>query len=207
MGDRDDNASQFIYQDGRFLGRADKEELLGQRGVVFWLYGLSGCGKSTLAAAAERILHGERYYVVSLDGDNMRKGLNAGLGFSDEDRAENIRRLAEVARLLAANGAVVLVSAITPFRRLRAAARAVVGADFREVYVSASYETCSQRDPKGLYKHVRSGKVGRFTGRDSAFEPPDGEADVVLDTEAGGVEDCARQLADAVRAVARKPSH
>ncbi len=197
-----ESAADNIYRDSRFLGRSAKQARLQQAGAVFWLYGLSGSGKSTIAVIAERLLDITGIYTIVLDGDNMRKGLNAGLGFSDEDRRENIRRLAEVARLLAENGVVVLVSAITPKRELRTQARNIVGTDFHEVFVAASFETCSARDPKGLYKKVNAGEVKQFTGKDSSFEEPDGEAEVVLDTEAMTAEDCALELATVIKSIA-----
>jgi adenylylsulfate kinase len=171
----------------RLLSRADKETRLHQRARVIWLYGLSGSGKSTLANALERQLHAEGFTTHLLDGDNVRTGLNRDLGFSDADRAENIRRVAEVAKLFVQAGVVVIAAFITPQRGLRQLARKVVGAeDFLEIYVSASFEACARRDPKGLYAKAGAGQVRQFTGRDSAFEPPaPGEAVLVLDTEAG----------------------
>ena len=184
----------------RMLGRADKERVLGQRGIVAWLYGLSGSGKSTVANALERRLHAEGRYTVILDGDNIRSGLNADLGFSDEDRRENIRRIAEVARLFLDTGAITIVSFITPRREFRAAARARVGAaDFLEVYVRASFETCAERDPKGLYQRASGGSVKHFTGTPaSSFEEPEA-ADRVLDTEALSLEACVETLYQALR--------
>jgi adenylylsulfate kinase len=174
----------------RLLSRAEKEQSLKQRARVIWLYGLSGSGKSTLANALERRLHIEGFTTHLLDGDNVRTGLNRGLGFSDTDRAENIRRVAEVAKLFAQAGVVTLCSFITPLRSLRASAREIVGAeDFIEVYVKASFETCAQRDPKGLYAKAGAGGVKQFTGRDSGFESPNGDDDaLVVDTEAESVE-------------------
>ena len=135
----------------RLVSRAEKEERLGQRGQVLWLYGLSGSGKSTIAAALERQLHEAGRLTKVLDGDNVRTGLNKNLGFSDEDRSENIRRVAEVAKLFAETGLITIVSFITPKRDLRASARAVIGDDdLTLVYVKASFEVCQQRDPKGL---------------------------------------------------------
>lgn len=172
----------------RALGRAEKESRLKQRARVIWLYGLSGAGKSTLAMALERRLHAEGRVTHLLDGDNVRTGLNRNLGFTDADRDENIRRVAEVAKLFVQAGVVTLCSFITPTRQQRQAARAIIGAeDFIEVYVRASYETCAARDPKGLYAKAHSGQVKQFTGRDSGFEPPtDADAALVLDTEAEG---------------------
>jgi adenylylsulfate kinase len=170
----------------RVLSRAEKEKRLSQRAKVLWLYGLSGSGKSTLAIGLERRLHAEGFTTHLLDGDNVRTGLNRGLGFSDADRAENIRRVAEVAKLFTQAGVVTLCSFITPTRALRDTARKIIGADdFIEIYVKASYETCAKRDPKGLYAKASAGSVSQFTGRDSKFEAPE-ESDgaVVIDTEA-----------------------
>lgn len=195
----------------RVLPRADKEVRLGQRGQVIWLYGLSGSGKSTLAIALERRLHAEGFATQLLDGDNIRTGLNRGLGFSDADRAENIRRIAEVAKLHAHAGLVTICSFITPLRSLRALARDIIGsADLLEVYVKASFAACEQRDPKGLYAKAAAGGVGRFTGKDSAFEEPQAAgpdlpaasaaeaATLVIDTEAATPEACLDALHAAV---------
>ncbi|HTB80896.1 MAG TPA: adenylyl-sulfate kinase [Opitutaceae bacterium] len=170
----------------RLLSRAEKEARLRQRARVVWLYGLSGSGKSTLANALERQLQAEGFTTHLLDGDNVRTGLNRDLGFSDADRAENIRRVAEVAKLFVQAGVVVIAAFITPQRALRELARGIVGAeDFLEVYVAASFEACARRDPKGLYAKAGAGQVRQFTGRDSAFEPPaPGDTALVIDTEA-----------------------
>jgi len=177
----------------RFLDRAAKEDLLRQKGVVLWLYGLSGSGKSTIANEVERVLHGEGRMTVILDGDNLRTGLNSNLGFSDEDRTENVRRVAETAKLLAGQGVIVLVSVITPLRRHRAAAREIIGPDFHEIYVKADFDTCAERDPKGLYAKAKEGKIGQFTGKDSGFEEPEDPA-LLLDTQARSVDQCAADL-------------
>jgi adenylylsulfate kinase len=191
---------------GRFLGRAEKEALLGQHGVVLWLYGLSGSGKSTIANAVERALHVDGRFTAILDGDNLRTGLNSNLGFSDEDRAENVRRVAETAKLLAGLGVIVLVSVITPRRELRVLASRLVGPDFHEVYVRAAFETCAQRDPKGLYAKARDGAIKQFTGKDSGFEEPDNGC-LILDTEAASAEECALLLLKHLRPiVAGRPS-
>src|SRR5580693_574342 len=167
------------------LSRADKEARLRQRARVIWLYGLSGSGKSTLANALERRLQVKGFMTHLLDGDNVRTGLNRDLGFSDTDRTENIRRVAEVAKLFMQAGVVVVAAFITPQRALRELARGIVGVeDFLEIYVSASFEACARRDPKGIYAKAGAGQVRQFTGRDSAFEPPaPGEAALVLETE------------------------
>jgi adenylylsulfate kinase len=177
----------------RFLGREAKEHLLGQRGVVLWLYGLSGSGKSTIANAAERELHAAGRMTTILDGDNLRTGLNSNLGFSDDDRTENVRRVAETAKLLAGQGIITLVSVITPMRAQRALAAGIVGADFHEVYVKADFDTCASRDPKGLYAKAREGRISQFTGRDSGFEEPVAPA-LILDTQTRSVDECAADL-------------
>ncbi|MGZ0655668.1 adenylyl-sulfate kinase [Coraliomargarita sp. W4R53] len=158
----------------RMLGRDAKEAQLKQRGHVFWFYGLSGSGKSTLANALERKLAEQGFVTKILDGDNIRSRLNSDLGFSDEDRQENIRRISEVARLFLDAGIVVFTSFITPKRELRAAAREIVGeGDITPVYVAASFETCAERDVKGLYAKAAAGGVKNFTGKDSSFEAPE----------------------------------
>jgi len=180
----------------QLLSRAEKEGRLHQQARVIWLYGLSGSGKSTLANGLERRLWADGFATHLLDGDNVRAGLNRDLGFSDADRAENIRRVAEVAKLFVQAGVVVIAAFITPQRALRQMARQIVGAeDFLEIYVAASFEACARRDPKGLYAKAGAGKVAQFTGRDSAFEPPaPGEAALVIDTEAGPPEQSLEQL-------------
>lgn len=176
------------------LGRSAKERLLGQRSCVVWLYGFSGSGKSTLANLLERHLHGQGKLTQLLDGDNVRTGLNSGLGFSDDDRRENIRRVAEVARLFTSTGVITLCSFITPAKSLRSLARQIVGEDdFFEVYVKCSFEKCAERDVKGLYAKAKAGGVKHFTGKDSAFEEPD-EADLIIDTEAESEEESLARL-------------
>ncbi|PAZ05929.1 MAG: adenylyl-sulfate kinase [Verrucomicrobiia bacterium AMD-G2] len=182
----------------RFLHRQDKEHKLGQRGMVIWMCGLSGSGKSTIANAAERVLHQRGRTTAILDGDNIRAGLNANLGFGDDDRLENIRRIAEVAKLFAQQGIVTFVSAITPRGELRDVARGILGDDFFEVYVKASFEACAQRDVKGLYAKAAKGEIAHFTGKDSSFEEPM-QADLVLDTEENELEDCVDLLLESVK--------
>lgn len=182
----------------RFLNRHDKETLLGQRGTVIWLYGLSGSGKSTIANAAERVLHKQGRMTAILDGDNLRSGLNSNLGFSDQDRLENIRRFAEVAKLFASQGIITFVSAITPRGELRDLARGILGEDLFEVFVKASFETCEKRDVKGLYAKAAKGEIPNFTGRDSSFEIPS-DANLIIDTEQTTVEDAAFELLEAIR--------
>jgi adenylylsulfate kinase len=184
----------------RVLDRATKEARLRQRGRVIWLYGLSGSGKSTLAIALERQLHAEGFTTHLLDGDNVRTGLNRNLGFGDADRTENIRRVAEVAKLFVQAGIVVLAAFITPLRAHRQRAREIIGDDdFMEVYVAASFATCARRDPKGLYAKEQAGGVPQFTGRDSPFEPPTpGDGALVLDTEAADADATLARLHAAV---------
>ena len=187
---------------GQLLGREAKETLLNQRGLVVWLYGLSGSGKSTLATALERRLHEEGVFTQVLDGDNIRTGLNNNLGFSDEDRSENIRRIAEVAKLFAMAGVVTITSFICPRNELRTLAREIVGqADFLEVYVECSFETCEQRDVKGLYAKAKAGQVQNFTGRDSSFEAPEPRdaSDLILNTDNQAEGESLDQLYHAVR--------
>lgn len=175
--------TNLFPEHNRFLGRSAREKLLGQRAKVIWLYGLSGSGKSTLATALERALHEAGRLTSVLDGDIVRTGLNRGLGFSDDDRRENIRRVAEVARIFLQSGLITIASFITPTRSLRGLARQIVGEDdFVEVYVKASFEECARRDRKGLYAKAGQGQVVNFTGRDSIFEDPD-RAELVLHTE------------------------
>ena len=176
-------ATNITWHDGQ-VGRKEREALLGQRGATIWLTGLSGSGKSTIAVAAEQALveRGQLAYV--LDGDNVRHGLNKNLGFSPADRTENIRRIAEVAKLFTDCGVLVLTSFISPYRSDRDAARALFGnGDFVEVYVDAPLATCEARDPKGLYKKARAGEIPEFTGISAPYEPPE-RPELVLDTAA-----------------------
>jgi adenylylsulfate kinase len=184
----------------RMLGRDAKEAQLRQHGHVFWFYGLSGSGKSTLANALERKLVELGYVTKILDGDNIRSGLNTDLGFSDADRQENIRRIAEVARLFLDAGVVVFTSFITPKRDLRASARGIVGeADMTPVYVQASFETCAERDVKGLYAKAAAGGVKDFTGKDSSFEAPEaGDPDWIITTDDKTEEESLNELLEQV---------
>lgn len=182
----------------RFLSRQDKERFLRQRGMVIWLCGLSGSGKSTIANAAERVLHRQGCFTTILDGDNLRTGLNSNLGFTDPDRLENIRRIAETAKIFVSQGIITFVSAITPRGELRDLARGLLGKDLFEVYVKASFEACEQRDVKGLYAKAARGEIQHFTGKDGSFEPPH-NPDLILDTEKSTVEDAAFELLEAIR--------
>jgi bifunctional enzyme CysN/CysC len=165
----------------------------GHKGGVLWFTGLSGSGKSTLALALEARLFAKGYHVYVLDGDNVRNGLNANLGFSPEDRAENIRRVGEVAGLFADAGFLVISSFISPYRADRERARSAAGSSFHEIYIQAPLEICEQRDPKGLYRRARKGEIPEFTGVSSPYEPPD-EPELVVRTDLLSVDDCLGEL-------------
>jgi len=176
------------------LSRAEREKKLRQHAKVIWLYGLSGSGKSTLATALENRLFAEGFVTTHLDGDNLRDGLNRGLGFSDADREENIRRVAEVSKLFVQSGIICLNSFITPRESLRQLARGILGEEnLLEIYVECSFETCRKRDVKGLYKRVDQGLVPNFTGKESGFEPPT-HPHLVLNTETTPLEDSLETL-------------
>jgi adenylyl-sulfate kinase len=165
--------SKIVWHQKNQISAEQREKLLGQRAVTIWLTGLSAAGKSTLAFAFERrlISHGRACYV--LDGDNVRQGLNADLGFSVEDRSENIRRVAEVAHLMNDAGLIAITAFISPFMADREMARQIIGEDrFVEVYVSTSLDVCESRDPKGLYAKARRSELADFTGISSPYEPP-----------------------------------
>jgi adenylyl-sulfate kinase len=174
--------------------------LLGQRPLTVWLTGLSGAGKSTIAAALERQLIDHARACYMLDGDNVRAGINRDLGFGPEDRRENIRRIAEIARLMNDAGLVVITAFISPYRADRQMAREIIGADcFMEVHIDAPLEICERRDPKGLYRKARRGELAEFTGVTAPYEPPE-NPDLVLATALRPVEDCVQELLAAVRA-------
>ena len=178
----------------RLLDRSAKEALLGQHGLVVWMTGLSGSGKSTIAIALERALHERGLYAVVLDGDNVRTGINSNLGFSDADRTENIRRIAEVAKLFVQNGAVVICCFVSPTIAIREQARGIIGAaDFIEVFIDTPLEECERRDVKGLYAKARAGEVKDFTGISAPFEAPP-SPEVRIPTAGRGVEECTVEL-------------
>ncbi|MFC3675106.1 adenylyl-sulfate kinase [Ferrovibrio xuzhouensis] len=174
---------------------ADRARLNGHRGGVLWLTGLSGAGKSTLAMATQRALFAQGKQITVLDGDNLRRGLNRDLGFSEADRAENIRRLAEVAKLMADTGMIVIVSAISPLQAHRDTARQIIGAGFHEVHVRADLASCESRDPKGLYKRARAGEIAAFTGISAPYEAPVA-AQLTIDTTRLSVSDAGETLLD-----------
>ncbi|NUU35669.1 adenylyl-sulfate kinase [Pseudomonas sp. C2B4] len=163
-----------IYKNSFCVTRADRENLNGHAGMVIWLTGLSGSGKSTIANALEKKLHAEGKRTYILDGDNIRSGLCRDLGFSEADRNENIRRIAEVSKLMLDAGLVVITAFISPFKVERGMARELIGVEnFFEVYVKTPLAVCEQRDPKGLYKKARNGALQNMTGIDSPYESPE----------------------------------
>lgn len=192
--------AQNVHRQSVSITRSDRESMNGHKGKVIWLTGLSGAGKSTIANALEVALHGDGRRTYLLDGDNVRQGLNKDLGFTDAERVENIRRVAEVARLMMDAGLVVITAFISPFRREREMARDLIGADnLLEVYVNTSLEVCESRDPKGLYKKARKGELPNLSGIGSPYEPPESPG-VVVDGAGGDlnliVQDLARRLAE-----------
>ncbi|NP_001136943.1 adenylyl-sulfate kinase isoform X1 [Zea mays] len=165
--------SSNIFWHDCLVGKTDRQKLLNQKGCVVWITGLSGSGKSTLACTLGRELHTRGKLAYVLDGDNLRHGLNKDLGFKAEDRAENIRRVGEVAKLFSDAGLVCIASLISPYRRDRESCRALLSdGSFIEVFLNMSLELCEARDPKGLYKLARAGKIKGFTGIDDPYEAP-----------------------------------
>ena len=178
----------------RMLSRSDKEALLGQKGVMLWFTGLSGSGKSTVAIALERELQKRGLLCRILDGDNIRSGINKGLGFTAEDRRENIRRIAEVAKLFVDTGIITIAAFISPSNDLRRMASDIIGAeDFKEVYISTPLEVCEARDVKGLYAKARRGEIKNFTGISEPFEAPEHPA-LSIDTSKVSLEDSVKQI-------------
>lgn len=176
------------------LSRSDKEELLGQKGIMLWFTGLSGSGKSTVAIALERELQKRGLLCRILDGDNIRSGINKGLGFTAEDRRENIRRIAEVAKLFVDTGIITIAAFISPSNELRRMASDIIGAeDFKEVYISTPLEVCEARDVKGLYAKARRGEIKNFTGISAPFEAPEHPA-LSIDTSKVSLEDSVKQI-------------
>lgn len=161
-----------IIQHNFKVSKVDREKIKNQKSCTIWMSGLSGSGKSTIANLLETILNEQGYHTYALDGDNTRLGLNKGLGFSEEDRIENIRRVAEVAKILNDAGLIVICSFISPFEKNRTQAKEIIGENFIEVFVDADLSTCETRDPKGLYKKARAGEIKDFTGISSPFETP-----------------------------------
>ena len=182
-------STNIVWHDGD-ISRADRATLLGHRGCTLWLTGLSGSGKSTVGVALEKALADRGVLSYRLDGDNIRHGLNANLGFSADDRQENIRRVGEVARLMADAGLVTISSFISPYQADRDRVRQIhadAGIEFIEVFINTPIEICEQRDPKGLYKKARAGEIKGFTGIDDPYESPTA-AELVLNTGSLSIE-------------------
>jgi len=188
-------ATNITWHEGE-VTREDREKVLGHRGATLWLTGLSGSGKSTVAVEVEKQLLMRGLHAYRLDGDNIRHGLNKNLGFSEEDRNENIRRIGEVAKLFADAGVLTLTSFISPYRATRDMVRALheeAGLDFLEIHVDVPLEEAEQRDPKGLYKKARAGEIKGFTGIDAPYEAPE-QPELRFDTAGEPVEDSARRI-------------
>jgi adenylylsulfate kinase len=180
----------------QLLQRSDKETLLKQKSVVLWMTGLSGSGKSTIAKGLEQKLHVAGYLSMVLDGDNVRTGINANLGFTEEDRLENIRRIAEVSKLFVSCGVITINSFVSPTRDIRQLAADIIGHDdFIEVYINAPFEVCAERDVKGLYKKALAGEIKNFTGLDAPFEAPEAPA-IEIKTHEEDIETSVQKIFD-----------
>jgi len=174
--------------------KKDREKVLGQKGVVLWFTGLSGSGKSTLAHAVEKMIFDTGHLSFVLDGDNVRHGLNKNLGFSPEDREENIRRIGEVAKLFADSGVITMTAFISPYKKDRMKARELLAeGEFIEIYVKVPLDVAEERDPKGLYKKARAGEIKEFTGLTAPYEEPE-NPEIMIDTSETSLEDSARQV-------------
>jgi adenylylsulfate kinase len=178
------------------VSRQERQTLLNQKGVTVWMTGLSASGKSTIAVILEQMLLHRKKHAYRLDGDNIRHGLNKNLGFSAEDRAENIRRIGEVARLFTDAGVIAITSFISPYKKDRDAVRASMQpGEFVEIYVNVSLAGAEKRDPKGLYKKARAGQIKGFTGIDDPYEAPE-KPELVIDTESMAADEAATKILD-----------
>jgi adenylylsulfate kinase len=187
---KDKKATNVTWHEHK-VSRVEREHLLKQKGVILWFTGLSGSGKSTVANEVANKLHKMGRLTYVLDGDNIRQGLNKDLGFSPEDRNENIRRISEVANLFADSGVITITAFISPYRKFRNFCRELAGEGrFFEVYTKASLETCEKRDPKGLYKKAREGIIKEFTGISAPYEEPE-NPEIFIDTDKYDVEESA----------------
>lgn len=191
-------SSNVVWHSSHITPR-HRQALLGHHPIAVWFTGLSASGKSTLAFALEHKLIETGHAAYVLDGDNIRHGLNGNLGFSHADRSENIRRIAEVAKLMNDAGLIVLTAFISPYREDRELARRIIGAQyFYEVHVSTPLATCEQRDPKGMYRRARAGEIKHFTGVDDPYEPPQ-DPQFIIDTSQQDLSACTHMLFDALR--------
>jgi len=192
-------SENIVWHDSE-ITKIQRQKKNGHKGAVIWFTGLSGSGKSTISVALENALFERGIRAYRLDGDNIRHGLNRNLGFSAEDRTENIRRIGEVSKLMLDAGLFTLTAFISPYKEDRDQVRELVAADeFIEVYVKASVETCESRDPKGLYKKARSGEIKNFTGIDAPYEEPD-KPEIILDTNTSSVEESVAQILEYLEA-------
>ena len=186
-------ATNVVWHEGH-VSRKKRESLLKQRGCLIWLTGLPSSGKSTIAFTVEHLLMAQGRLAYVLDGDNVRHGLNKNLGFSAEDRAENIRRIGEVGKLFTDTGILTFTSFVSPYKADREAVRALMAAgDFAEVYIDTPVALCEERDPKGLYKKARMGEIQNFTGVSDPYEPPD-HPDLVIQTATCAPEEAAGMM-------------
>lgn len=196
--ENNDRSTNVVWHEHR-VAHEDRVQRLGQKPGILWFTGLSGSGKSTLANALEASLFEQERLTYVLDGDNIRHGLNRDLGFTDEARVENIRRIGEVAKLFVDAGVIVLTAFISPFRADREIVRSLVEpGQFIEIHARAPLDVCEQRDPKGLYKKARAGEIPHFTGIDSPYEAPE-NPELIVDTADHGLEACVAQISDALR--------
>lgn len=186
-------SEHYLTKHNFAMSRKDRETLLGQKGSVLWLMGLSGSGKSTIANQIEVSLAERGLHTKILDGDALRHGLCSDLSFGNDDRTENLRRAAEVAKLFAESGIICICCFITPFETQRNLIRNILGEDLNEIYIKANLETCEARDPKGLYKKARSGELPQFTGISSPFEEPQ-QTKVTIDTSLLSIDECTQKI-------------
>ena len=188
-------ATNVTWHDHK-VSKADRAKKNGHKGALLWFTGLSGAGKSTIANTVDHLLHGLGKHTMVLDGDNIRMGLNKNLGFSPEDRTENIRRIGEVGKLFVEAGVITTTAFISPYKADRDQVRAILAeGEFVEILVKASVETCEARDPKGLYKKARAGEIKEFTGISAPYEEPE-KPELVLDSDNKGIDELAREVVD-----------
>ena len=186
-------ATNITWHEGH-ITKADRENVLNQKGVVLWFTGLSSSGKSTIARELESILFDRGHLAYVLDGDNVRHGLNKNLGFSPEDRTENIRRIGEVAKLFADAGLITITAFISPYKEDRNAARTLMGeGEFIEIFLDTPLSVCEERDPKGLFKKARAGQIKEFTGISAPYEAPD-NPEIRIDTSSLTIRECASEV-------------